>query len=195
MAKRKQNTILVTVLQMARPILIPIFWGMGKAYEALFGGSDLRSSRSSEAQFEQAIRENLRFLFEDYSAGITSDETIKHPRPFDYAIAIVSAGGLAFRFIKGRGEFRVQIAMDPKGSDWEELPTVLQIIDEQFQRSEFSSFMDIESALKPRMAFLQQSFSAAHKPALRQRLADAHCHEKAVIRQWETEINRRLPER
>lgn len=120
------------------------------------------------------------------------DETLKHPRPFDYAVAIVVLDELSLRFIRGRGEFTVQVARNCAPGSWEELPLVLSIIDEGFDQRYFSSFKEVAVALKPRMNRLLEALSTDQYPELQKRLANAHAYDRAVIRQWETEINRRL---
>jgi len=180
--KRKLSArIFLTGLELMKPILVPIFWALGKAYNVLFGPSDLRSSHSSEEQLRQKIRENLSFLFDEYGARIESDQTLPHARPFDYAVVITSIQGLAFRFIRGRGEFTVQVSPTRIPLVWEDLTLVLNIIDPAFQQRDFSSFA----------ASLREAFSAGESE-LQRRLSDAHIHERVVIRQRENEINRRL---
>jgi len=190
--KRKLSArIFLTGLELMKPILVPIFWALGKAYNVLFGPSDLRSSHSSEEQLRQKIRENLSFLFDEYGARIESDQTLPHPRPFDYAVVITSIQGLAFRFIRGRGEFTVQVSPTRIPLVWEDLTLVLNIIDPAFQQRDFSSFADAAVALKGHIASLREAFSAGESE-LQRRLSDAHIHERVVIRQRENEINRRL---
>jgi hypothetical protein len=186
--RRLSAKIFLTGLELMRPILLPLFWVMEKTYDLLFGRSDPRSSKAQEEQLAQEVRENLPFLFDHYGGRIESDETLKHPRPFDYAVAIVSLDALSFRFFRGRGEFRVQVASNDTPRSWEDLPLVLGMIDPGFEQKEFSSFLEVEVALKPRMERLQVAFSEDRQADLRQRLSDVHDHQRAVIRQWETEI-------
>jgi hypothetical protein len=190
--KLSGGIIFKTVLDLMRPILVPVIWAVEKTYAALFGHRDLRLSKEDDERLAQEIRSNLSFLFDDYGARIVPDETLKHPRPFDYAVVIVSLDELSFRFIRGRGEFRVQVVPNRTPSVWEDLPLVLAMVDAEFERREFSSFLDVAASLKHRMKLLQEAFSADRCPELQQQLSEVHSHERAVIRQWETEMDRRL---
>jgi hypothetical protein len=179
-------------LELMRPILVPTFWLLEQAYKLFFARSDLRSSMEREQRFAQEVRANLSILFHDYAGTIVADEATKHPRPFNYAVVVVQLEDISFRFVRGRGEFRVQVKPNPAPSDWEELPLVLHLIDQAFELREFASLPGIEAALRPRIGQLKKALSADGYANLHQHLADVHKRERAVIKQWETEINRKL---
>lgn len=179
------------VVELTRPLVL-VGRLVSKTYSFFFGRFEVRSSQKAEDQFRVDIRENLPFLFHDYGGTILPDKTIKHPRPFDYAVVIVALDDLCLRFIRGRGEFRVQVTSKDIPDTWEDIPLVLNMIDSEFDQRELSSFSDVVAALKPRMKILKEAFAADRFSDLHRRLSDVHDHEHAVIRQWETEINRRL---
>jgi len=185
-------TIVKFGLQVMTPVLVPLFWIMDKAYKVCFGRAELRMSKEAEEKLGHEVLSDLPFLFDDYGGRLCSDETVKHPRPFDYAVVLVALDSLSLRFIRGRGEFQVQMAARQTPEAWEDLATTLAIVDERFESRFFSSVTDVAAALEPRMPRLQGALSADQYPELQKKLANARNYDRAVIRQWETEINRRL---
>ena len=129
-----------------------------------------------------------------YSGRIVSDQTVAHPRPFDYAIVIVVLDDLSLRFIRGRGELRVQVASKHTACDWDELYRVLGIVDplEWSKPKPFLSLADAAAALKPRMGLIQEAFSEVRCLETVRQLSEMRSYEQVVAKQLETEINRRL---
>jgi hypothetical protein len=190
--KRKLSArILLFGVQMMRPVFVPLFWILERTYELLFARSDLRMSIQAEEQLGREIQSKLPFLFDEYGGQLISSTPTK-PRPFDFAVSKVVLPDFTLQFIRGRGDFRVRIAPNHAPKALEDLPIILSIIDESFERREFKSFPDLESVLKPRMKLLQDALSPDRYSGLSPRLENVHEHDRAVIRQWETEINRRL---
>jgi hypothetical protein len=192
MSRKRNGQMFKITLELLRPILAPMFWVLERGYKILFGRRDVRLSMEEEERLASEIRTALSFLFDEQGGKIVRDYAVQYPTPFDYAFVIVVLDDLRFRFFRGRGELRAYVASGRTPGAWEELPLVLSIIDAGFERRDFSSFSDVAAALKPRMQLLKQAFSEARNPELQQQLSDVHGHERAVIRQWETEINRRL---
>jgi len=182
------------VLELMRPVVL-LGSVVERAHKLLFGPSEVRRSQAADQAFGLEIQRNLPFLFVEHAGTILMDESLEYPRPFDYTVAIVALADLSFRFIRGRGEFRAQIAPERTLEAWEDLPLVLRLIDTDFEAREFSSLQDAATALQPRMDRLIESFSADRRPALQQRLSSVHEQERAVIRQWQSEIKRRLYEK
>ena len=182
------------VLELMRPVVL-LGSVVERAHKLLFGPREVRRSREADHEFGLEIQQNLPFLFVEYAGTILMDESLEYPRPFDYTVAIVALTALSFRFIRGRGEFRVQVAPEQSLEAWEDLPLVLSLIATDFEAREFSSLQDAATALKPRMGRLIESFSADRRPALQQKLSSVHQQEQAVIRRWQTEIKRRLSEK
>src|SRR5262245_60609237 len=112
MGARLAGRIVRFGLDVMSPVLHPVFRVLEKSYDFFFAPADLRMSWEAEKKFGGEISEKLAFLFNDYRGRLYADDTVTHPRPFDYAIAIVTADRLAFRFIRGRGELTVQITPD-----------------------------------------------------------------------------------
>ena len=190
--KRKLSArILLFGIEVMKPILVPLFWVLDKTYELFFARGDLRMSKEAEEQLGREIQSKLPFLFSDYG-GQLCPYALEKARPFDYAVTKVVFRDFSLSFTRGRGDFQVRVAPNHAPRAWEELPIILSIIDEGFERREFKSFSDLETALKPRMKRLQEALSTNRYPELLPRLANVHDHDRAIIRQWETEINRRL---
>ena len=186
------SRIVKSGLVVMSPILVPMFWLLGKTYELFFGRADLRMSKDAEEKLGHEILAKLRFLFDDYNGRLSGDYTLKHPRPFDYASAIVELDSFNLRFIRGRGEFRVQLSFKERPAAWEELTTLLNIVDEGFEQDDFRSMEEAGAALEARMKLLTEAVSLTQYPQTLEKLTKAHAYERAVTRQWETEINRRL---
>jgi hypothetical protein len=161
MARKLSAKLFISFLEMMKPVFIPLFWVGGKIYKLTFGRVDLRMSKEAEEKFGHEILASLPFLFDSFRGRLCADTTVKHPRPFDCAIAIVALDEFSLRFIRGRGEFRVQIAVEQDPIVWEDLTTILGILDESFQKRDFSSFKEVEAALRPRMKHLKEAFLVA----------------------------------
>jgi hypothetical protein len=182
------------VLEVMRPVVL-IGSTLEKLHKLLFGRRLVRLSIEDEEQLALDVRSELPFLFSEYGGKIIPDATVKYPRPFDYASVIVAVDGLLIRFFRGREELRVWVTPKSAPNDWDELPLVLRMVVDASEWAEPKPFLflqDVARALKTRMVCLIEAFSEERYPDLKKRLSDMHKHERAVIRQWETETNRRL---
>ena len=183
--------VLGFVIEVMKPILVPLFWIMEKAYDFLFAASDLRMSVELQQRFETDVQRELPFLFSDYGGRLTPYE-LKKARPFDYAVARVALREFRLQFTRGRGECRAHIAPAHAPEELDDLSIVLSLIDETFQRRDFKSLADFRPVLEPRMSLLQDAMAVDRYSELVPQIENAHEHDRAIIRQWETEINRRL---
>jgi hypothetical protein len=183
--------VLGFIIEVMKPILVPLFWIMGRVYDFLFAVSDLRRSIQAGQELGSEVQRELPFLFSDYEGRLSPYE-LKKGLPFDYAGTRVVLPEFSLEFTRGRGEFRVHIAPSHAPKKVEELPLVLSIIDETFQRRDFRSFADLRAALEPRMKLLQDALAPDRYSELVPHIENVHEHDRAIIRQWETEINRRL---
>ena len=176
-----------------RPIVL-IGSILRKLDKLLLGRFHIRSSKEMEYRFAQEIQREMSFLFDEHGGVIVPDETIKYPRPFDYASVVVALDDSRFRFFRGRGDLRAWVAPKYAPSDWEDLPLVLSLLDDS-ERSESRPFLfwnDLARVLRPRMARLKEALSESNYSELRVRLSDVRERERAITRQWEKEINRGL---
>jgi hypothetical protein len=177
-----------------RPPLEVARFVVGNLYQLFFGRYEIRLSRKAEDELAQDVRRELSFLFQRPGADIVSDDTIPHPRPFNYAIVIAVLPDLFLRFIRGRGELRVQVAPRSEPGNWAELPWVLNIIDGSGQLAPkgLATLQEVAPVLKARMAEIATSQSVDQYGETAQQLREMRDSERVVIKQWEMEINRRL---
>lgn len=180
-------------------VLVPLFgppvWILGKLSGAVFNPGLVRNSKKREDQLVLTVREDFAFLFDEYGGRVVPDEGVKHPRSFDYAIVVAVPDDLPFRlrFIRGRGELRIQVASNSSPNAWEEFPSILDLIDPDNPRQHtFISLPDSARVLREYLDLLRQAFSPEHYPELKQRFDANHVRDRALIKQWEIETNRRL---
>jgi hypothetical protein len=88
---------------------------------------DKRIAKKEQEEFTREIRKNLPFLFANYGAQV-----IPHDRPYplvaDYTVILVAIDSIRFRFVRGRGEFRVDVARHNTPNDWQEVSSVISQI-------------------------------------------------------------------
>jgi hypothetical protein len=174
-----------------RPV---IFLGgfVQKVYKVLFGRVELQSSIEAEEQLAQRIRREIPFLFDEYEGRIVPDVTVKHPRPFDYASVIVATDEMLFRFFQGCDELRIWVAAPRAPTEWNDIFQVLVALDEKNPPKWILFWSDATSLLRPRIDKLSEAFSEQRYPAMKDRLLKLRAHERAVIREQEIELSRRL---
>jgi hypothetical protein len=189
--------------RLVRPIVVPVGFVLGKIYDFFFWESNVRLSQEHEKQLTSEIQQNLPFLFSEYAGIIVPIESIEepvskslqHPRPFDYAVVIVAVNDLLFRFIRGRGEFNIQVTKRCAPKNWGELPWILYWLGWRENMGEPRSFMsmeDVAKALRPRMDLLLEEYSERRYSEMRQRVTIARAEERADARQLSAELNRKL---
>jgi hypothetical protein len=183
--------VLGFILEVMKPILVPFFWFIDKTYDFLFAASDLRMSIEAARQLEVEIQREAPFLFSKYGGRVSPFE-LKKALPFDYGVTRVVFPEFGLEFTRGRGEFRVHIAPSHAPKAVEDLSIVLSLIDETYVRRDSKSLADLRAALEPRMELLRDALAPDRYPDLVPRLDNVHEHDRAIIRQWQTEINRRL---
>jgi hypothetical protein len=109
-----------------RPILVPVFFVIGKIYKLCFGWLDRRIARKNQDRFAQDVRTHLSFLFTDHAAQVIPNEGVRFPPAFDGAYVTVAAETLLFRFARGRGDFGVEVASKFAPTTWEDLGLVIE---------------------------------------------------------------------
>ena len=181
------------VLELMKPI---VFAGslLEKIGEPLLLPRAIRSSITRQNQFALEIQRDLAFLFDDHHGQIIPDESVRHPLPFDCASVIVAADDLCFRFFRGRGDLRVQIAPEHAPEDWGELPLILSWLGwrDQLGPRSFVSLQDVADVLRPRMHSIREAYSAERYTQMKTMLSEEREHEQVAARQLAAEINRRL---
>ena len=139
---------------------------IGKLYWVLFGWwIDAPIARKHEREFAREIREGLPFLFEKHSAEIVPNEGVRFPPPFDYALVTIAVGHLLIRFVRGRGELRIDVAARGKiqnWRDWKDLKTIRMVLDKS-ENSErpfrLRNLSDAERLLRIELPRLQEATS------------------------------------
>jgi len=101
-----------------------------EGYNALFGWwLDKRVAKKNEDRFKDDILRKLAFLFSECGGTIVpNDASLPFPPGFDNAVVTVVAGNVRFQFLRGRGEFRVDVAPQHDPTDMNEISTVLRAI-------------------------------------------------------------------
>ncbi len=75
-------------------------------------------------RFAGEIQEQIPILFLDHAARIVPDTEV-YPRAFDYVAVTVAVDDMLLRFIRGRGDFRVDVAPARLPAAWREIATVV----------------------------------------------------------------------
>jgi hypothetical protein len=178
------------VLELFRPV-VSVGKLVGKIFRTLFGHRDVQLSKTREENLAKEISSEMPFLFDRYRGKVVPDESVKYPRPFDYASVVVAVDDLRLRFFRGRGDLRVHVAQKEAPSEWYELHVLLSVIEGR-AISEPLLLIDVARLLESRLTNLEEAFSKTNYPELRRRLSNVDEDERAAIRQWETDVNRRL---
>ncbi len=136
---------------------------MGGLYGILFRWwLDVPLAKKAEARFAREIRENLSFLFEDKSAAVVPNEGVSFPPPLDYALVTVAVGRLLFRFVRGGGEFRIEMALSGdvmNSRDWKDLRVIWAVLNESEADEPFlrlRNLLDADSFLRAELVRLQE---------------------------------------
>jgi len=189
------------VEELVRPIVVTVGSGVEKIYDLIFRERNIRASIERENQLASEIRLHLGFLFREYSAAVVPIETVErakvstqHPRPFDWAFAVVALDDLVLKFFRGRGDLCVWVARKGDLDNWGELPLILHWLGwrKELDTRSFSSLQDLAEVLEPRMNLLMEAYSDRRYPETKKMVLAARDREQAVARQLSVELNRKL---
>lgn len=190
--RQRTRTMLFDLLTL--PLLI-----IGKAiawtYTILFGWSDVRLSKRHDEELAQDIREKLPFLFTDFHATVNPDESLKYPRPLDYAAVVVEFEGLRLRVIRGRGDLAAKITNSDSPNSWEELIHVLELVGQKRERRYFMNLEELARSLEENLPKIRELFSPQRATETASALKERRDYDRAVTKEFEYELNRRLHER
>jgi hypothetical protein len=178
-------------VELMRPVVL-LGRFLQKIHRVLFVRRQLQWSIQADAQLARAIRRDVPFLFEEYAGKIVSDSSAQHPRP--YQSAIVATDELLFRFVQGHGDLSLYVTSCRAPTDWNDIYLVLVALDEENRPPSrwILSWSDVTRLLRPHIDRLREAFSEQEYPATRERLSRLRARERAVIREQEIELNRRL---
>jgi hypothetical protein len=147
------------ILVLIRPVVRALVAIVSPIYRVLFGSFGDRAYRKLQEKLEHDVRENLAWLFEKYEGKVISN-TQDYPRAFDYATVTVSVRQILIRFIRGRGELRVDVAPAHAPTDWQEVGEAINSIDESGQRPpRYYRFQDLGDLLERNLERLNAAFS------------------------------------
>ncbi len=91
----------------------------------LGGRFEKRASDRLRQQFAKEIQESVPSLFSDFGARVVPNLEEYSPA-FDYAAVTVTVDGILLLFIRGRGEFKVEVTPPEKPTAWREVATVVR---------------------------------------------------------------------
>jgi hypothetical protein len=144
------------------PALRIIGFVLGNTYKLCFGWLDKRIARQNEQRFAEDIRRYLAFLFLERGAEIIPNEGTPFPPGFDGAYVTVAVGNLRLLFVRGRGDFGVNVASAFAPNDWEEFRLVADGIsrwDASQPGPQCYTLETFEPILRSRLERLQEALS------------------------------------
>jgi hypothetical protein len=95
-------------------------------YKLLFSWwLDPRTHRKNQEQFEREIKNRISCLFTNYGAQLVPNDQ-DYPRVFDYAVITVAIDTMLLRFVRGRGEFRVDVCPQRMVGTWQEISSLVE---------------------------------------------------------------------
>ena len=152
-------------------------------------------ARRYERQFTEEIHANLPFLFDEWAGNVVPNVGIRFPPPFDYAIVTVEIRSFLLRFVRGRDEFRVDVAPKSDAKSWQEVSLVLTAIGAlkgYRLRPEYYRLADFGRLLYPCMHALNEAMSEASVASTRESLIPFLERHERRRQQSEIEINRKI---
>jgi len=157
------------------PFMFVFGFIVDEGYNALFGWwFDERVAKKNQDRFADDILREVAFLFSECGATIVpNDPSLPFPPGFDYAVVTVVAGHVRFQFVRGRGEFRVEVAPPQDPTDLNEISTVLRAIgalEGPQTQPLYREPRDFGRLLRTHLDRLQNSFSEAEYPTTKENL-------------------------
>jgi hypothetical protein len=86
---------------------------------------DPKTHRKNHEQFEQEIRNRVSCLFTNYGGQIVPNNQ-DYPQAFDYAVITVAVDTMLLRFVRGRGDFRVDVCPKQMAGAWHEISLLVE---------------------------------------------------------------------
>jgi hypothetical protein len=158
------------------PLFRPIFFVLGWIYKLCFGWLDQSAARQNHERFAQDIHTHLYFLFSEHGAQVLPPAEKDLPQSLDFAIVKVAAEGILFRFVRGRGDFGVEVASQAAPNNFEDLGLVMLAMqppqDAKEHQAPYYRLATLGAILKPQFGRLEdalskQSFEATLNAAVR----------------------------
>jgi hypothetical protein len=109
-----------------RPTLLMFGLVLAGAYKLIFGWwLDERSHRKRYENFRKELQVKVPALFTKLDGKFVPNDR-KYPRAFDYVVVSVSVQGMVFRYIRGREDFTVAVALETGPGGWREASEVVR---------------------------------------------------------------------
>lgn len=165
-------------------------------YRLLFSRSDARLAREAEQQLAGDVHTYLPFLFNEMDGRIVPNQGVDFLPPFDYAIVTMDVSQVLLRFTRGRDHLVVQVAPKSYPNNFHEVSTVLTTLAVPgIQRGSVSCLLDAGRVLRQHMGEIQCALTPEEYPRFRAQLQEVYARDRVVVKQLETELNRRLYDR
>ena len=176
------------------PPLLVVGFVVKTLYKLLFSGADRRLAKREQDRLAKEIHEEMPFLFGEYGARIIPNQGVPFPPGFDYAIVTLEIGDLLFRFIRGRGDLDVWVASKNAPQEWHDVLLVIRAMEDpaDMRYAGFIFLRDAAVVLRKKMPLIQEALSAPRLTETQQHLGNHAKYARAVAKQLENEINRRL---
>lgn len=127
---------------------------------------------------------------------IVPNQGVEFPPPFDYGIVTLDVSKVLLRFTSGREHLAVQVAPKSFPNNFHEVSTVLTTLGVPgVERGSVSCLSDASRVLRQHMGEIQRAFTPEEYPGLKARLHEVYARDRVVVKQLETELNRRLYDR
>lgn len=133
-----------------------------------------------DLEFEEAIRKQMRFLFEQFGASIISNQYF--PSAFGNAIVVIETNRLRLRVVRDRDEVRLDFAPPSRPDEWMDIAFALAAIGDESGDSQFSLYRAMTSIarhLDPKFEALQDAFAEDRCPATLNKIATIRERERA----------------
>jgi hypothetical protein len=151
---------------------------IGTIYSFTFSWLDRRVARQNQRQFEEDIRTNLAFLFNEYGAKVVPNEGVRFPPGFDGAFVTLGLGVVLLRFSRGRGDFDVKVSSVFAAGRWEDFRLIAEGVSEwnlsATPKDHQYSLESFGPLLRKHLPDLEQSMSEANVETTMDRAVELH---------------------
>jgi hypothetical protein len=147
------------LLYVVRPVGLLVAALFSSFYNVLFGWwLDGLLFRRRQTRFEQEIQAQYYWLFEKYGGRIVPQKPYR--QVFDYVQANVSVDNLIIQFVRGRGEFHVNLAPMQAPHDWYDFGEAIDLASDSTGRRTFCRMATFRPLFEANIDRLQHFFSA-----------------------------------
>lgn len=180
------RAILETIILLMQPVVILLSPLTSYAGRVL--------ARRDQADFEQAIRDEMPFLFLDLGARVVPNEGVDFPPSFDGAFITLEVGEMLIQFGRGRGDLNVRIAQLKTPTNWMDLEVLLGAIQDidDIRRCSINSLTKAAFELRSHWDAIGSLLHPAQKANLDVALKDFARKEQIYLAALSKELNRTI---